>query len=55
MARKPQPAGTDTLPPEMDYPMHERTYSGFLVFLKWGVISVAILMVVLYFLVIHGH
>ncbi|RUT35180.1 aa3-type cytochrome c oxidase subunit IV [Arsenicitalea aurantiaca] len=36
----------------MDYRMHEGTYERFLVMVKWGTISVAILMVILYFLII---
>ncbi|SFZ83673.1 aa3 type cytochrome c oxidase subunit IV [Devosia enhydra] len=51
MAKMPH-AAADTQPPAMDYPMIERTYSGFMVFLKWSIISVAVLLVVLYFLII---
>lgn len=34
-----------------DFAEHERTYSGFLVFAKWGTIAMAALMVVLYFVI----
>jgi hypothetical protein len=38
--------------PGNDYPAHEATYEGFLVLVKWGLISViAILIVMAYFLV----
>lgn len=42
MARKPN---------KSDFAEHERTYAGFLTFAKWGTISMAVLMVVLYFIV----
>lgn len=35
----------------MDYAEHERTYNGFLVATKWGIISTVVLMVILYFVI----
>nr|WP_314257675.1 aa3-type cytochrome c oxidase subunit IV [uncultured Devosia sp.] len=35
----------------MDYAQHEGTYNGFLAAVKWGVIGMAVLMVVLYFVI----
>ncbi|WP_108397946.1 aa3-type cytochrome c oxidase subunit IV [Devosia submarina] len=35
----------------MDYAQHERTYRGFLTGVKWTAISMAVLIVILYFLV----
>lgn len=31
--------------PDMDYAEHERTYEGFLVFVKWGIILNVIILV----------
>jgi hypothetical protein len=42
----------DTLPPAMDYAMHERTYEGFIAFVKWAIIDVAFLLVALYCFII---
>jgi len=52
MARKTT-AATDDHPHEsaMDYAEHERTFAGFMTFLKWSVISIAALIVILYFLI----
>ena len=36
----------------MDYPEHERTYRNFLKFVKWGTISLAVLLILMaYFLI----
>ena len=34
-------------PEYMDYAEHERTYSGFIAFTKWGVVAVAGIVIVL--------
>lgn len=41
----------DSIPPEMDYAMHERTYHGFVTGLKWVIGLTAVVMVALYFIV----
>nr|WP_102959218.1 aa3-type cytochrome c oxidase subunit IV [Mangrovicella endophytica] len=33
----------------MDYPEHERTYSGFLALFKWGTVAVVILLILMAF------
>lgn len=48
MARKPAAAAVETLPPAMDYAQHEGTYAGFLVFLKWTIVSLAFVVLSLY-------
>ncbi len=48
MAKKPAAAATDEVPPAMDYAMHESTYRGFIAFVKWSVISSALIVVSLY-------
>ncbi|HWV21570.1 MAG TPA: aa3-type cytochrome c oxidase subunit IV [Devosia sp.] len=35
----------------MDYAEHEKTYNGFIAGVKWSVISLAVLLVILYFVV----
>jgi hypothetical protein len=36
----------------MDYPAHESTYEGFITLVKWGTVSIAILLMLMaYFLV----
>ncbi|MBJ6988682.1 MULTISPECIES: aa3-type cytochrome c oxidase subunit IV [unclassified Devosia] len=37
----------------MDYPEHNRTYSGFITGVKWSCYGGAALMIILYFLIIH--
>lgn len=39
--------------PVQDFAEHERTYRGFLQVTKWSVIAAAIVLVILYFIVIH--
>ena len=39
-------------PEYMDYAEHERTYSGFLFFTKWGVVAVAVIVLVLLFYIL---
>ncbi len=34
-------------PEYMDYAEHERTYSGFIFFTKWGVVAVALIVIFL--------
>ena len=41
--------------PAMDYPQHERTYSGFLAFTKWSVIGLAALLALMAFFLVRGH
>ncbi len=40
--------------PEMDYPQHEATYELFLGMVKWGIVSMAFLVLALYAF-IEGH
>lgn len=55
MAKKPAAAATAELPPEMDYPQHEATYRGFIAFVKWGIISTALVVLSLYaFIEMHN-
>lgn len=58
MAKKPAsaPAAHDIeeIPPAMDYAQHNATYEGFLSMVKWGIISVLIIVVALY-LFIEAH
>ncbi|WP_332686564.1 aa3-type cytochrome c oxidase subunit IV [Devosia sp.] len=35
----------------MDYAQHEATYNGFLTFLKWSVLGLAVTAIILYFVV----
>ncbi|WP_083983088.1 aa3-type cytochrome c oxidase subunit IV [Devosia soli] len=35
----------------MDYAEHEKTYNGFISGVKWSVLSVAVLLIILYFVV----
>jgi hypothetical protein len=37
----------------MDYPEHNRSYSGFITGVKWACYGGAALMIILYFLIIH--
>ena len=41
--------------PAMDYPEHERTYRGFLVFTKWGSIAIIILLILMAWFLVRGH
>ncbi|MEO7503570.1 MAG: aa3-type cytochrome c oxidase subunit IV [Sphingomicrobium sp.] len=36
---------------EMDYPAHERNYTGFLKLLKWAVVAVAIIAAVVIYII----
>jgi hypothetical protein len=54
MARKPAAAATEELPPAMDYAQHEGTYRGFLALVKWGIVSMAFVVLALYAF-IEGH
>jgi hypothetical protein len=36
-------------PEYMDYAEHERTYSGFIFFTKWGVVAVALILILMAF------
>jgi hypothetical protein len=56
MAKKPAAAAVhaDELPPAMDYAMHEGTYRGFISFVKWGIVSSALIVLALYAF-IEGH
>ena len=36
---------------EMDYPAHERNYSGFIKLFKWGTIASAIIAVIVVFII----
>jgi Bacterial aa3 type cytochrome c oxidase subunit IV len=49
MARKP--TQTQTITPAMDYKAHETTYRGFLTFVKWAIVGLAVLVVALYFII----
>lgn len=49
MAHKDIIETTDPAVNAMDYAAHEQTYSGFLTAAKWTVITMAVLMVLLYF------
>lgn len=48
MAKKPAAAATHELPPAMDYAQHEATYAGFITFVKWGIVSMALIVLSLY-------
>jgi len=49
MAKKPvAAAATAELPPAMDYAQHEGTYRGFISFVKWGIVSSALIVLALY-------
>lgn len=48
MARKPAAKTAHDLPPEMDYAQHEATWRGFVMFVKWAIISMGFLVVSLY-------
>jgi hypothetical protein len=53
MARKTQPATEPQVhETAMDYAEHERSYVVFVNLIKWSTISIAALLVILYFLVI---
>lgn len=45
MATKKQPVVA------MDYPAHEATYGGFLSLVKWGIVTLAIMVIALYVLI----
>lgn len=56
MAKKPAAkAAVEQLPPAMDYPQHEATYEGFMQMLKWGIASMAVVVVALYFFIEGGQ
>jgi hypothetical protein len=55
MAKKPAAAHADNLPPAMDYGMHEATYRGFISFIKWCIISLALVVVSLYAFIEAGN
>lgn len=38
----------DEVPPAMDYGQHNSTYGGFLAMVKWGIVSMIIVVVALY-------
>jgi hypothetical protein len=48
MARKPAAAAAQELPPAMDYAQHNATYSGFMAFIKWSIVSLAFIVLALY-------
>lgn len=49
MAKKPAAAAhAEELPPAMDYAMHEATYTGFITFVKWGIVSSVLIVLSLY-------
>lgn len=35
----------------MDYAQHEATYNGFIAFLKWSILALAVTVILLYFLI----
>ena len=39
-------------PEYMDYAEHERTYSGFIFFTKWGVVAVVLIVILMAFFLI---
>lgn len=52
MARRPAAAKTAAeLPPAMDYAQHEATYNGFVNFVKWSIVALALIVVSLYFFI----
>lgn len=56
MAKKPAAkAAAEQLPPAMDYPQHEATYEGFMQMLKWGIASMAVIVVALYAFIEGGQ
>ena len=54
MAKKPATAHAEALPPAMDYAQHNATYAGFMNMVKYGIASVALLVLALYAF-IEGH
>ncbi len=56
MANHPHdPHPAPVMESSMDYAQHEATYGGFLALLKFSIISIAILVVGLYFAIIAGQ
>lgn len=53
-AATPAPSDIHELPPAMDYAQHIGTYEGFLAMVKWGIITMALVVVSLYCFII-GH
>jgi hypothetical protein len=48
---RPEHHSEPVLESAMDYAEHEKTYNGFLVGVKWSVLSIAVLMIILYFVI----
>ncbi len=48
------PSDIHELPPAMDYAQHNGTYEGFVTMVKWGIITMALVVVALYCFII-GH
>ena len=46
-AHHPEPV----LESAMDYAEHEKTYNGFLAWVKWSIIATAVLVIILYFVI----
>jgi hypothetical protein len=55
MAKKPATAHADALPPAMDYAQHNATYSGFMNMVKYGIASMALLVLSLYAFIEAGQ
>ncbi len=54
MAKKTaEPHPAPVLESGMDYAEHEKTYNGFVQSVKWSIYGMAVLVVILYFLIIH--
>jgi hypothetical protein len=55
MATTTDMTAEETFSPDMDYPQHEATWSGFVKFIKWGIAALAITTVSLYFYIVAGN
>lgn len=56
MAKKPATqAAVEQLPPAMDYAQHNATYQGFMQMLKWGIISMVLVVLSLYAFIEGGQ
>ncbi len=55
MAKKPATAHADALPPAMDYAQHNATYAGFMNMVKYGIASMALLVLSLYAFIEAGQ
>lgn len=56
MAKKPAAqAAVEELPPAMDYAQHNATYQGFMQMLKWGIISMVLVVLALYAFIEGGQ